>query len=120
MSHAAGRPNGKTRKMLLVDVKKTRLNFRVCRRCVHRVAGGGGCSTRQGLHAQACWLNGIRSAAAAWEAHHANKLKEVGCRRRLATLVSLCHAKKDVNLVVHGDDFTFAQDGFEVDGGTHE
>ena len=42
--------------------------------------------------------------------HSANKLEEVGFRRELATLVSFYHDEKDVNLVVHGDDYTFTGD----------
>ena len=41
---------------------------------------------------------------------YANKLEEVGFRWGLATPVSFYHEEKDVTLVVHGDDFTFAGD----------
>ena len=53
------------------------------------------------------WLYGLRPAAAAWENHYAARLGEVGFRRGMATPVAFYHENKNVNLVVHGDDFTF-------------
>ena len=61
------------------------------------------------------WLYGFRPAAAAWENHYAAKLEEVGFKRGLATPVSFYHPKKDVNLVVHGDDFTFTGEQAALD-----
>ena len=56
------------------------------------------------------WLYGFRPAAAAGENHYASKLEGVGFKRGLATPVSFYPADKDVNVVVHGDDFTFTAD----------
>ena len=75
MSHAADRSNGKTRKMLLIDVKKAHLNSE-CTEDVFIELGAA-----QGKVGKLRrWLYGFRPAAAAWEAHYANKLEEVGFR----------------------------------------
>ena len=61
------------------------------------------------------WFVGFRPAAAAWENHYADKLASVGFVRGLATPVSFYNGDKDVNLVVHGDDFTFVGEGEQLD-----
>ena len=55
-------------------------------------------------------MYGFRLAAAAWENHYAGGLEEEGFRRGVVTPVSFYHEKRDVNLAVHGDDFTFTGD----------
>ena len=77
---AGERSNGKAHKMLL-DIK-THFNFE---------------STEDVL------VELLEEVCAAQDV----KLQEVGFRRRLATHVSVYHEGKDVNLVVHGNDFTF-------------
>ena len=109
MSHAANRFNGKARKMLLIDVKKAHLNSECTEDVfIELLEEVGAPQDKVGKLRR--WLYGFRPAAAAWEAHYANKLGEVGCRRGLATPVSFYHKEKDVDLVVHGDDFTFTGD----------
>ena len=114
MSHAADVSDGKVRKMLLIDVKKAHLNS-TCNEDVYielpEEVGAGG----DKIGKLRRWLYGFRPAAAAWENHYAAKLEEEGFRRGVATPVSFYHEKKDINLVVHGDDFTFTsnQQGLE-------
>ena len=109
MSHAADVSGGRTRKMLLIDVKKAHLNSD-CKEDVFielpEEAGAGGDMVGKLRR----WLYGFRPAAAAWEHHYAAKLEGEGFIRGLATPVSFYHHEKDVNLVVHGDDFTFTGD----------
>ena len=106
MSHAADISNNRVRKMLLIDVKKAHLNSE-CREDVFielplEVGAGSG---KVGKLRR--WLYGFRPAAAAWENHYASKLQGVGFKRGMASPVSFYHDEKDVNVVVHGDDFTF-------------
>ena len=109
MSHAADRSNGKTHKMLLIDVKKAHLNSECTEDVFIELPEEVGAAKGK-VGKLRRWLYGFRPAAAAWEAHYANKLEEVGLRRGLATPVSFYHEENDVNLVVHGDDFTFTGD----------
>ena len=109
VSHAADRSNGKTRKMLLIDVKKAHLNSECTEDVfIELLEEVGAAKGKVGKLRR--WLYGFRRAAAAWEAHYANKLEEVGFSRGLATPVSFYYEENDVNLVVHGDDFTFTGD----------
>ena len=87
MSHAADRSNGKTRKMLLIDVKKAHLNSE-CTEDVFIELPEEVVAAQGNVGKLRRWLYGFRPAAAAWEAHYANKLEEVGFRRGLATPVS--------------------------------
>ena len=106
MSQAANKEGGKTRKILLIDVKKAHL----CPKCEEEVyvelpeEAGEGLNKIGKLKR---WLYGFRPAAAAWENHYAGKLQGVGFRRGMATPVSFYSEEEDINLVVHGDDFTF-------------
>ena len=106
MSHAVDRSNGKARKMLLIDVKKAHLNSECTEDVFIELPEEVG-AAQDKVGKLRRWLYGFRPAAAAWEAHYAHKLEEVGFKRGLATPVSFYHEEKDVNLVVHGDDFTF-------------
>ena len=101
MSHA--------RKMLLIDVKKAHLNSECTEDVFIELPEEVG-AAQDKVGKLRRWLYGFRPAAAAWEAHYAHKLEEVGFKRGLATPVSCYHEEKDVNLVVHGDDFTFTGD----------
>ena len=109
MSHAADISNGQVRKMLLIDVKKAHLNSE-CKDDVYielpEEVGAG--TDKVGKLRR--WLYGFRPAAAAWENHYANKLEGIGFKRGLSSPVSFYHKSKDINLVVHGDDFTFTSD----------
>ena len=114
MSQAAFRGDGKSRKMLLIDVKKAHLNPE-CKEDVFiwlpEEAGEG----RGAVGKLRRWLYGFRPAAAAWENHYAEKLESVAFERGVATPVSFYHRGKDVSLVVHGDDFTFEGDDEGLD-----
>ena len=114
MSHAAEVSGGKVRKMLLIDVKKAHLNSE-CKDDVYielpEEVGAG--ANQVGKLRR--WLYGFRPAAAAWENHYAAKLVEVGFERGMSSPVSFYHDKRDVNLVVHGDDFTFTGSQSELE-----
>ena len=114
MSQAANREGGKSRKMLLIDVKKAHLNPE-CKEDVFvelpKEAGARPNEIGKLKH----WLYGFRPAAAAWENHYAEKLQSEGFSRGLSTPVSFYNAAKDVSLVVHGDDFTFVGEDQELD-----
>ena len=86
MSHAADRSNGKTRKMLLIDVKKAHLNSECTEDVFIELPEEVGAAQGK-VGKLRRWLYGFRPAAA-WEAHYANKLEEVCFRRGLETPVS--------------------------------
>ena len=109
VSHAADKSDGKTRKMFLIDVKKAQLNSECTEDVFIELPEEVG-AAQDKFGKLRRWLYGFRPAAVAWEAHHANKLEEVGFARGLATPVPFYHKERDVNLVVHGDDFTFIGD----------
>ena len=106
LSHAADRGGGRSRKVMLVDVKKAHL-YPPCQEEVYielpEEAGAG--PTQVGRLRR--MLYGLRSAAATWENHYASKLEEVGFKRGAATPVAFHHPGRGLNVVVHGDDFTF-------------
>ena len=109
MSHAADTSRGKVRKMLLIDVKKAHLNS-VCWEDVYiELPAEVGAGTEE-IGKLRRWLYGFRPAAAAWENHYAEKLVGEGFKRGVSSPVSFYHDEKDINLVVHGDDFTFTGD----------
>eukprot|EP00973_Karenia_brevis_P044788 6202827-Karenia_brevis.AAC.1 len=58
-------------------------------------------------------MYGMRGAAAAWEKRYADKLIHEGFGRGVSCGVVFYHEKRDLSLVVHGDDFTFR--GLEED-----
>ena len=110
MSHAADRSGGKTHKMLPSDFKKAHLSAEWTN-VVFTELLDGVVPAQDKICKLRCWLYGFRPAAAAWEAQ---LRKQVG-RKSVSgggwlTLVWFHHAEKDVNLVVHGDDFTFTGD----------
>ena len=94
--------------MLLIDVKEALLNSECTEDVFIELPEEVGAAQGK-VGKLRRWLYGFRPAVVAWAAHHANKL-EVGFRKGLATPVSFYHEEKDVNLVVHGDDFTFTGD----------
>ena len=114
MSRAAYRGDNKTRKILLIDVKKAHLNPECKREVYIELPEEVGAKPDQ-VGKLEYWLYGFRPAAAAWENHYANKLQSVGFRRGEATPVAFYHKEKDLSLVVHGDDFTFVGDDTGLD-----
>ena len=61
------------------------------------------------------WLHGCRSAAQAWENWYASKLVETGFSRCEACSIVFGHAGRDLDCVVHGDDFIFLGGDFQLD-----
>ena len=100
--------------MLLIDVKKALLNPKCVEDVFVELPEKVGAKTNM-VGKLVHWLYGFRPAAAAWENHYAEKLTEAGFTRGLATPVSFYHAQRDINLVVHGDDFTFVGESGELD-----
>ena len=104
MARTATRGKRGARKLLLIDAKKAHLNPK-CEKDVFiqlaDEAGGGVGKLR-------FWLYGFRPAAAAWEEHYARKFVEHGFRRGVANPVCFHHVKRDISVVVHGDDFTIS------------
>lgn len=52
-------------------------------------------------------MYGTRDAAANWEANYSQHLKDNGFTQGLSSPCVFHHEQRDVQLVVHGDDFTF-------------
>ena len=59
------------------------------------------------------WLCGFRKAAKAWEKHYADLFESEGFERGEGCGVVFYHEKKDISVVIHGDDFSFC--GLEED-----
>jgi len=59
------------------------------------------------------WLYGMRPAARAWEDTYAKKLVEYGFIQGLSAPTVFFHVEKNMECVVHGDDFTIL--GFDED-----
>ena len=59
------------------------------------------------------WLYGFRKAASAWEDMYAKRFEQAGFGRGRSCGVLFQHPARDVQCVVHGDDFTFC--GLEED-----
>jgi len=59
------------------------------------------------------WLYGMRPAARAWEDTYSNKLVEYGFVQGVSAPTVFFHKEKNMECVVHGDDFTIL--GFEED-----
>ena len=114
LSHAADREGGGVRKVMLVDVKKAHL-YPPCREEVYielpEEAGAGPAHVGRLRR----MLYGLRAAAATWENHYASKLEEVGFKRGAATPVAFHHLGRGLNVVVHGDDFTFTGEDASLD-----
>ena len=79
--------------MLLIDVRKTLLDCEGTEEMfIDLPEEVGAAQHKVGKFRR--WLHGFRPAAAAWEAHHANKLEEVCFARRLATPAFFHHQEK--------------------------
>jgi hypothetical protein len=106
------RKDRKKRKLRFIDVKKAHLNPE-CHEDVYielpEEAGRpkGVCGKLR------YWLYGFRKAASAWEDFYADKFKEAGFMRGRGCGVLFSHHLRDLQCVVHGDDFTFC--GLEED-----
>ena len=100
------------RKLMFVDVKKAHLNPRCEEDVFIKLPEECGCGP------DVCgnlnfWLYGFRRAASAWEDHYSGLFEKVGFKRGVSCGVVFYHEKRDISLVVHGDDFTFC--GLEED-----
>ncbi len=102
------RKDGVERKMMFIDVRKAHTTPK-CEQDVYIVlpdeCGVNGEVWCGNLN---YWLYGFRPAAAAWEKNYSKLFEEAGFKRGVSCGVILYHEKRDVALVVHGDDFTFS------------
>ena len=113
LSKAATRiQNQKKKKLMFIDAKKAHINPE-CKDKVY-IKLPEECGVDIGKCGKLIhWLYGFRPAAQAWENFYAEKLEKVGFKRGLASPVIFRHEKKDMDCVVHGDDFTVC--GFDED-----
>ena len=109
---ATRRKDGRQRKLLFIDAKKAHLNPR-CKEDIYVELLAESNGDRQVCGKLNFWLYGFRPAAAAWEDLYSQKLVEAGFKRGDSCGVVFDHMKRDLQCVVHGDDFTFA--GVEAD-----
>jgi hypothetical protein len=106
------RDDGKIKKMLYIDVRKAHLNP-PCKVPTYidlpKEAGHGlGKCGRLNF-----WLYGFRPAGQAWETDYSEKMLSEGFVKGLSCPVVFRHEGRDLDCVVHGDDFTFL--GFDED-----
>jgi len=95
----------KSRKLLLIDVRKAYLHAEVDREIYVHLPKEMGMPGKCG-RLKKC-LYGTRDAAVQWEALYTRRLEEMGFKRGKAS--PCCFYNEDINVrcVVHGDDFTF-------------
>jgi hypothetical protein len=109
---ATRRPNKKKKKLMFIDAKKAHINPE-CKDKVY-IKLPEECGVEMGKCGRLKhWLYGFRPAAQAWENFYAEKLEKVGFQRGEASPVIFRNEEKDMDCVVHGDDFTLC--GFDED-----
>ena len=112
MSKAATRRQDNTKKLMFIDAKKAHINPE-CKDKVY-IKLPEECRSEMGKCGRLKhWLYGFRPAAQAWENFYAEKLEKFGFKRGVASPVIFRHEEKDMDCVVHGDDFTVC--GFDAD-----
>ena len=107
-------PGAEGKRLLFIDAKKAHLNPR----CDEEVYIELPPEAKQGE--SKCgrlnfWLYGFRSAGRAWEEHYAQKLVEAGFVRGKACPVVFRDEARDVDCVIHGDDFVMLGTDKELD-----
>ena len=91
---ATRRPDGRYRKLMLIDAKKAHLNPR-CEEDVF-IELPRECGAKPNMCGKLVyWLYGFRPASAAWEKHYAELLEKEGFTRGQACGVVFYHEKKD-------------------------
>ena len=105
LSRAVTRKERGYRKLMFIDARKAHLNPK-CEEDVYiNLPEECGCPENH-CGKLVYWLYGFRPAAAAWEKHYTSLLENVGFVRGGYCGVDFIHPSRDINLVVHGDDFT--------------
>ena len=106
------RKGAKEMKLMFIDVRKAHLNAK----CDEEewVALPEECWGMGRYARLKRWLYGMRKAAAGWEEEYANKLVDVGFERGRGAPTAFHNRRSGVRVVVHGDDFTFAGEGEEL------
>ena len=90
---------------MFVDISKAYLHARVLSDDIY-------CALPEEMHMpEMCGslvmaLYGTRQAARAWEEEYAGTLRDAGFQRGLANPCMFWHRERDVEVLVHGDDFT--------------
>ena len=114
-SKAAIKVPGKCeKKLLFIDARKAHLNPPCTEDVYIELPQEAGCG------ANTCgklnfWLYGCRAAAQAWENWYASKFAETDFVRGEACPVIFRHHGRDVDCVVHGDDFIILGDHSQLD-----
>ena len=106
------RKDGKKRKMRFIDAKKAHLNP-PCHEDVYIELPEEAGRPKGVCGKLSFWLYGFRKAASAWEDLYAEQLVKAGFVRGSACGVLFYHPSRDLQCVVHGDDFTLC--GLEED-----
>jgi len=107
MKHRRCRKGGMY-KMMFVDVKKAHLNAKLEEGEHHYVRlpkEAGAAEGKVGRLKR--WLYGMRGAAQGWEKEWQSKMESIGFVKGKSTVAVMRNEKEDIQLVVHGDDFTF-------------
>ena len=103
---ATRRKDGEERTTMYLDIKKAHL-APLCEQDVYvelpAEAGVAGDECGKLAH----WLYGCRPAAQAWEEHYSALLQGHGFKRLKSVPVAVVHEGRDLNGVVHGDDFVW-------------
>jgi len=106
------RKDGKKRKLRFIDAKKAHLNP-PCHEDVYIELPDEAGKPKGVCGKLSFWLYGFRKAASAWEDLYTAELLQAGFIRGRACGVLFYHPVRDLQCVVHGDDFTFC--GLEKD-----
>ena len=100
---APGR-NGRLRKMLFMDARKAHLNPK-CEEEVY-IELPEETEAAEGICGKLVfWMYGMRRAAHAWEEWYSRKMEAAEFLRGVGSSVVFFHNRRDVSVLVHGDDF---------------
>ena len=103
-----GKPQNKQKRLSFIDIKKAYFNAPAKRDLFVQLPDE---FLDKGEKGVVCGklnfsLYGTRDAATNWEAHYTNILKGLGFSQGLTSPCVFYHSDRDIETVVHGDDFT--------------
>ena len=100
------RKDGRERNSMYLDMKKAHV-IPLCEQDVYVELPGEAEVEDDECGKLIHWLYGCRPAAQAWEEHYSALLKNHGFKRLKSVPVAFVHETRDMNRVVHGDDFVW-------------
>ena len=100
-------------KIMLIDVKKAHLYGELEDHESAFMLPDGECEQEKCWRLRR-WLYGMRPAASAWDKHYSKTLVDMGFAKGVTAATVFYEKARDIRCVVHGDDFTFLEDGMKA------